>query len=200
MNWEPIIPSVVGGMLTGTFAITAQFFATRWTYNNNARLGQRQQQKRIRAILQAIKNDFEIAHEIYHRKAGKFLQQLPDGQPYFQFFKEPNSWLIVYPNHTEIVGQLNDQELSKAIMLAYYEAKYVIDGLQVNNWYLERILEMNKLRAEGPNAYVSANYDNYKKTLVEFAPGLKKGNHVFKASIENVSQQIDRYLSKHSEE
>jgi hypothetical protein len=200
MNWEPIIPSIVGGLLTGTFAITAQFFATRWTYNNNTRLGQRQQQKRTKAILQAIRIDFEIAYEIYYRKAGKFVEQLPDGQPYFQFFKEPESWLIVYPNHTEVVGQLNDPELSKAIMLAYYEGKYVIDGLQVNNWYLERIIEMNKLRAEGPNSYVDANYPNCRDTLVKLAPGLKKGNHVFKASIENVSQQIDRYLSRDSEE
>src|SRR5437667_8434743 len=104
-DWHAFIPAVVGGLIAGGFAITAQIVATNRTYKNNARLARTQNQKRINSILQAIKYEFEIAYEIYYRKAGKHLEELPDGKPYMSYFSVPEKWLIVYPNHTDIVGR-----------------------------------------------------------------------------------------------
>ena len=198
IDWHTLIPGLVAGLLTGGFAILAQFFATLWTYENNMRLAGIQSQKRMTAILQAIKYDFEVAYEIFYRKAGKELEKLEDGKPFRNYFSVPDKWLIVYPNHTEIIGQMDDKDLCKAIIQTYNEANYVIDGMRVNNWYLDRLTEYQKRVAENlPGDHARMNLQSYEKLLVDFAPGLKEGNKKLKEWKDTLSAKIDNYLASH---
>jgi len=187
-DWHRFIPAIVGGVIAGGFAITAQIVATTRTYKNNTRLARIQNQKRINAILQAIRYEFEIAYEVFHRKAGQHLEKLADGQPYMSYFSVPEKWLIVYPNHTEIVGQIDDKELCRAIVQTYNEANYVIDGMKVNNWYLDRIRECDQM---------NRSTANFQTRLKEYAPGLKIGNQKLKEQRDNLFAKIDKYLESH---
>src|SRR5437870_1324957 len=93
-DWHTFVPAISGGVIAGGFAITAQIVATTRTYNNNARLARTQNQKRINAILQAIRYEIEIACDIYYRKAGRHLEQLQDGKPYNTYFSLTEKYLI----------------------------------------------------------------------------------------------------------
>jgi hypothetical protein len=206
INWTPLMPLIpsmvggfIGGLTGGGFAVLAQFFATRWNYKNNARLAQNQSQKRINAILQAIKFEFEIACDIYYRKAGEHLEKLQDGQPYSIYFLVPEKWLIVFPNHTEVVGQIDDKELCKAIIDTYYQANYVIDGMKVNNWYLDKVTELRKVVARGGlgNA-ATESLLHYETQHREFASGLKEGSRKLKQWRDALGDSIEKYIAAHA--
>jgi hypothetical protein len=187
-DWHSFVPAIVGGLITGSFAISAQFFATSQTFKNNARLARNQSQKRINATLQAIRYEFEIGYDIFHRKAGKHLETLPDGQACMVRFSVPDQWLIVYPNQTEIVGQIDDKDLCKAIIYAYNEANYVLDGMKINNWYLDQLMERQK---------ANMTTLHYEQHLRDYSPKLKIGNQKLKEQRDNLFVKIDKYLECH---
>src|SRR6266446_6219831 len=111
MNWNPLIPSLVGGLITGTFAILATWF----TYRHNVRLNKKQQQRRINGTLRAIRYEMEIAGMLYMQKGGGAVEKLEAGKPYQSYFSLTEDYFIVYPKNTDIVGQLEDPELCKTI-------------------------------------------------------------------------------------
>jgi hypothetical protein len=194
--WNPLVPSIVGGLIAGTSAILATWF----TYKHNARLAQKQHQKRINGLLLAIRYEFEVATDLYYRKAGSLLEKLEDGKPYLHYFSLSEKYFIVYPSNTEIIGQIDDKDLCRAIIETYNTANYVLEGLKVNNWYLDRRSEFKRLLGQHPSAsgaYVSTNISSLERHLVEYAPGLKKGNLVLKGQKEDLFAKIDSYLACH---
>jgi len=196
-DWHILIPSTVGGLVTGTFAILATWF----TYKHTIRLHQRQQQKKLNGLLMAIRYEIDIAIDILQRKAGHLLDKLEEGKPYLNYFSLSGEYFIIYPNNTELIGQIDDRELCKAIIETYNTANYAIEGLRVNNWYLERLSDFRKLQGQHSNAnYISTNIQSLEKHLVEYAPALKKGNQVLKEQKQNLLSRIGDYLKRHGYE
>jgi hypothetical protein len=181
----------LGGLITGSFAVGATWL----TYWHNRRLNQTQQQKRINGLLSAIRNEVEIAGDIYRRKAGNALEMLPDGKPFYSYVSLTESFFIVYPNNTGTVGQIPDRELCKAIIETYNTANYVIEGLRVNNWYLDRVSKWRQMAETSHHARMSI--PEVEKRLVDYAPGLKQGNIALKQHINGLIARIDDYLPSH---
>lgn len=194
--WIPLLAALVGGLM----ATFAQFCATRWNYAHNAKLAQQQKQNRINGLLVAIRNEFEVAGKIFQRKAGQFLEKVPAGQPYMMYASLTAQYFIVYPNNTDMVGQLNDETLCKAIIETYAAADYMTEGLRINNWYLDQYKEYNQLRAENlPSDYATKHFESTKKSLVDFVPDLKKAFAEFVERQETLLAQINSYLISHQD-
>lgn len=197
-TWHALISSTIGGLIAGTFAILAQIVATRRTYKHNARLAGIQQQKKINGILQAIRYEFAVASDIYQRKAGNLLDKLEAGKPYHVYFCCEERYFLVYPNNTEIIGQIDDKDLCRTIIEAYNTANYVLEGMHVNNWYLDKLCEFRELQSKGPaTGHVNENLRNYEQHLIDYAPGLKQGNQRLKEQRESLLARIDKYLESH---
>ena len=192
-NWSSLIPSIIGGLIAGTFAIVATWF----TYRHNLTLNQIQQQRKINGFLMAIRNEVEIAHDIYRRKAGNVIEKVADGKPCLTYFSVTEKYFIVYPNNTEIVGQVNDPDLCKAIIDVYNTANYVMDGLRVNNWYLDKRSEYGRQNLNHTDGGVRLNIKTVEEHLVSYAPGLKQGNTVLNQKVDNLFAKIDDYLQHH---
>jgi len=145
-NWSPLVPSALGGLITGFFAVVATWV----TYRNNRKLNQAQHQRKINGLLGAIRNEVEIGYMVYRQKAGEQIEALPEGKPCMKRFELTQEYFIVYPNNTEIVGQTDDPELCKAIIDAYNMMNYTKDTLGVNNWYLDTLLDSKVQRSSHP--------------------------------------------------
>ncbi len=50
------------------------------------------------------------------------------------YFSLTERYFIVYPNNTELVGQIGDEELSKAIVVTYNRGNFLIELFRINNW------------------------------------------------------------------
>ena len=96
--------------------------------------------------------------------------------------------LAVSVSWWRLVGQIDDKELCMAVAHTYYEANYVIDGMKVNNWYLDRIMECEQM---------NRSTANFQTRLKEYAPGLKIGNQKLKEQRDNLFAKIDKYLESH---
>lgn len=188
---------LIGGLAT----VAGGWLATIWTHKRNLDLHMFQQQKQIHGILRAIRNELEVLGDIYRMKAGAGLAATKDGEPYQVYFSLTEKYFIVYPNNTEIVGQIDDPELCKAIVVTYNKANFLLEAFRINNRYLDKLSELNKIQAVQQMAvtpYVQNNLVATRERLAAHAGQLKLGDADFKRETESLLAKIDNYLSNHT--
>src|SRR5579859_4511740 len=176
MNWAPLLPSTVGGLIGGGFAILATF-ATYW---HNSNLLKKQKRSRVNGILRAIKYEFELLGQEFQKKAGDLLDKLEDGKPYNVYFLLTQDYFIIYPRNTEVVGQIDDAQLCKAIVVTYNKANLFIEALRVNNWHLEKLSEFQKMNV----GILQGDIERLRQTLIAAAPQLKEAHRDLKHQTE----------------
>jgi len=76
------------------------------------------------------------------------LEKLEEGKPHTVYFSmiETGKYFIVYPHNTEIVGQIDDPELCKAIIITYNKANFLIESFRINNWSLDKLSEFGGVK------------------------------------------------------
>ena len=142
-------------------------------------------QKRVNGVLRAIQYELEILDEYYAITSGKHLAALKEGQAYNVYFSLTEKYFIVYPNNTEIVGQIDDPELCKAIVRTYNMANFLLEMYRINNWYLERCFSGHMTEQQTD------------KKLIEHAPSLKRADADLKSETSVLLAKINGYLAKH---
>jgi len=182
VDWHPIVPSVVGGLIGGMFALLGGWLA----YGYNRRLNENQKRKRIDGVLQAIRCELEILGQFYKQSAGGLLDQIKDGEPFDTYFSLKQQYFIVYPNNTEIVGQIEDGELVKSIVVTYNTANFLIESYLINNQYLDK--------QQGEPGYFSG----LRASRIRQAAIIKQVQATLIRETDNLIAKIDAYRVSHS--
>jgi hypothetical protein len=152
IDWNSLMSAIIGGLIAGIFAIWAGILAGNQAHSNNLKLDKIQLRKKIDGILQAIRYELEIQGQIYKQGAGGQLENLKDGQPFDVYFSLKQQYFIVYPNNTDLVGQIDESDLVKAIVVTYNTANFLIESYLINNWYLDRQRELQGLTTQSLTA------------------------------------------------
>jgi hypothetical protein len=187
--WQPIIPSVVGGMLTGSVALLGIWL----TYKNNLRLNARQKQSRINGILHAMRYELQVVNELYNEGHGGNLEALKEGEAFTRIVEVSDNYLCIYPNNTEIVGQIDDKDLCRAIIATHHKASALNDRFKINNFALMHLKEVCT-----PAAYMDpAKPQLIKEELIKMAVTLKRAHSDLNQESVNLIRKIDEYLLAH---
>ena len=188
--WDSFSAALIGSIIGGGFVL----LGVSREHKNNLKLHEFQRRKRIDGVLRAIRYELEILGQIYQQKAGSLVEKLEDGKPYMVYFSLTEKYFIVYPNNTEIVGQIDDSELCKAIVVTYNKANFLLESFRINNWYLDRLSDFQKLRAENVmDNYVTTNINSLQQKLIEWAPQLKQAHNDLGRETENLFAEIDNF-------
>jgi hypothetical protein len=186
-DWNSLIAAIIGGLIGGGFAIWAGILAGNQTHKNNLKLDEFQKRKKIDGILQAIRYELEILGQIYKQEAGGHLETLKDGQTFDVYFSLKQQYFIVYPNNTDVVGQIEDSDLVKAVVVTYNTANFLIESYLINNWYLDRQKESQGMLAQG---ILTAN-------RIKQAAILKTVHAKLISETDNLLSKIDDYRQRH---
>lgn len=178
--------AIIGGLIAGGFAIWAGILAGNQAHRNNLKLDEIQKRKKIDGVLQAIRCELEISGQIYKQQAGGLLENLKDGQTFDVYFSLKQQYFIVYPNNTDVVGQIEDGDLVKAIVVTYNTANFLIESYLINNWYLDRQRELQGLTT----SVLSAN--RIKQAVI-----LKAVHAHLISETNNLLAKIDNYRFRH---
>ena len=186
-DWNSLIAAIIGGLIGGGFAIWAGILAGNQTHKNNLKLDEFQKRKKIDGILQAIRYELEILGQIYKQEAGGHLESIKDGQTFDVYFSLKQQYFIVYPNNTDVVGQIEDSDLVKAVVVTYNTANFLIESYLINNWYLDRQKESQGMLAQG---ILMAN-------RIQQAAILKTVHAKLISETDNLLAKIDDYRQRH---
>jgi len=196
--WSSFGSAIIGGLIGGGFAIWAGHQAHR----NSLKLDQVQGQEKIDGILQAIRCELVILGEVYGQQAGGMLEELREGEPFNVSFSLTEKYFIVYPNNTDVVGQIEDPDLVKAIVVTYNKANFLIEMFRINNLYIEQRRELldthNQTLLEGSQLAIRTNIATLEKRRIEHAALLKKVHKDLDTETTRLLKQIDDYRQHRS--
>jgi len=137
MEWTNVISAfasaITGGVIGGGFAVIAANLA----HKNNLHLQKEAQQKMIDGILRGIRDELQILGQIYDQNTGGELEKAAEGEPFWTYFLLSDRYLVVYPNNVNVVGHIDDPDLSKAIVVTYNTATALIAAFRINNSYID---------------------------------------------------------------
>ena len=179
------------GIIIGALAtVLGGLFATHWAYKRNVDLHQMQQQSKINGLLRAIRCELEILAELYQKTGGGSLGALKPGEPFLSTMTISERYFMVYPNNTNIVGQIDDSELVKQIVMTYNLAIALQDAFKVNNQYYKELLEAQK------HGCSWAEEQQFKAKMVEWAElFLKQADADLRTHATRLRGMIDAYLA-----
>jgi hypothetical protein len=177
-----------GAVVGGLFAVGAAYQSHRY----NLTLERQRTQETIDGILQAIRIEWQVMLKEYEW-LGERLAEVKQGETFTYFFKITRDYFIVYPNNTSIVGQINDAELCRQIVVAYTRASTFIDAIEVNNANVERLREF-----ETHCATVTLDASTrHQMRMIEFVPLLRQAYQELKQDAEKLTKAIDNYRQRH---
>ncbi|HWQ90821.1 MAG TPA: hypothetical protein VN673_04060 [Clostridia bacterium] len=160
------------------------------SYILSLRSDKKQKQKQINAVLRAIRYELEILSGYYDRTSGGLLAKVKEGEPHLTYFVLGEEYFIVYPNNTEIVGQIDDAELCKAIVGTYNKANFLREGFRINNLILD---QGKNAEGDGRENLPSVIFEK----LVQSASILKTIDADLKQETKNLYAKMDSYLRNH---
>jgi hypothetical protein len=187
------MPALLGlfGIIVGALAtVLGGLIATHWAHKRNVDLHRLQQQSKIDGLLRAIRCELEILAELYQKTGGGSLGALKPGEPFLSTMTISERYFMVYPTNTDIVGQIDDWELVKQIVMTYNLAIALQDAFKVNNQYYTELLEAQK------HGCSWAEEQQLKVRMVEWAElFLKQADADLHTHATRLRGMIDAYLA-----
>jgi len=133
----PVCAAFVGAIAGGVFVLIGGWLAGRQSHSNNLEHARIQKNHHINGVLLAIHSELVVLKKYYMANSGAMLEALKEGENYNTYFSLNQKYFIVYPNNTDIVGQIEDEGLVKSIVITYNAGNFLIESYGINNWYLD---------------------------------------------------------------
>ena len=199
IDWHPVVPSIIGGLIGGGFA----FWGGWRAYKYNLKHSEIQKQKKIDGVLQSIRYELEILGQVYKAQAGGLLEKQKDkaGEPFSVHFSLTEKYFIVYPNNTDVVGQIDDPDLVKSIIVTYNKANFLIEMFRINNLYLGQQTEIEKMGLMTVDTLMLRQMNiplqNLRNRLVEHKQLLIQSHMDLVTETDNLLAKISDYRKRH---
>jgi hypothetical protein len=138
------LPGLLGILVGALTSVLGGLIATHLAHKRTVDLHRTQKQSKINGLLRAIACELEILGELYQKTGGGSLGALKPGEPFLSNMTISERYFTVYPNNTDMVGQIDDSDLVKQIVMTYNLAITLQDAFKVNNQYYRELLEAQK--------------------------------------------------------
>ena len=178
----PLVAAFVGAIIGGLFALGAVIL----THRHNLKLDEIQKQKSINGVLRAIFYELDTLGKFYSQQAGALIEKLKQDEHFNRYFLLREKYFIVYPQNTDIVGQIRDKDLVSAIVRTYSCANFLLEMYNINNEYLKK---------KGTAVYDDLIMLN--KNRAEHTPLLKEMHNILKSETASLLKMIEQYLAEH---
>lgn len=171
--------AVIGGLVTGYFTHKA----TKDSFTNQLEQGDKNEERLIMGLLQAIHDEIESIFERYQDTMGVRLESLKDGEPVALYYPLVSDFFAVYNGNTFLIGRIRDHDLRKQIIKTYTLAKGIVDSFRLNNDFVAKLDMANKIFEEtGSDVHKNQLHAHY-LALVDYAKTLKEAHLKLKQEV-----------------
>ena len=181
-----ITGAIVGGLITGFFAIKA----TTKSFEHQKEHADENEKKLIMGLLQAIHDEMETINERYQETMGAKLESLSDGEALDYYYPLVSDYFTVYNGNSFLIGRIPDNDLRKQIIKTYTMAKGMVDSLRLNNDLVGKSEHSNKIFEETQLEVHKQHTIAHLASLVDYANTLKSTHSDLKKEIYNLLREL----------
>ncbi|MGD0399973.1 MAG: hypothetical protein ABSC04_13760 [Syntrophobacteraceae bacterium] len=180
--------ALIGGLTTGTFAL----ISTQKAHRNQLKQVAQNEEKIIKALLQALHDELETVFDRYQEAIGSMLESLKDGEPLLMYYPLVSDFFTVYNGNSFLIGRISDNDLRKQIIKTYTLAKGMADSLRMNNDLNQKYEYWHQIFQESQSEVHKQKVIAHFGVLIEYAKKLKIGHQQVKTE----AAQLLRSLRK----
>ena len=174
--WPALVGAIVGGALTGYFALRA----TDKAHRQQMDLQDDNRKKLINGFLQAVHDEVETLWESYQTGVGVQLEALSEGYALLMYYPVTQDYFTVYTTNGYLIGHVTDPDLRRLIVQVYSKARGLIDSYRMNNEFVGKIEHWQLMLSEGPNEHYQRNRDAYLNNAQQYARRLRQSHDELK--------------------
>jgi hypothetical protein len=174
MNWQTLMSTLVGALLT--------FSAILFTQALEIRKQRRAHAKLVDALLQGLHDEVTGLLELARTGAARPIEAITEGKTYEGLFTASQDYFTVYHANAAWVMQIDDASLRREVIQTYMRAKVLLDTVCMNRLYLERYHYLQSTFLKTKDASVQKEAEEYHLTLVYTAAQLKRVDAAFKSA------------------
>jgi hypothetical protein len=98
--------------------------------------------QKLRGVILGIQAELEVIWEVYRIEMEPEISNLREGEGIWTTLPMYEQYFTVYESNCELIGQVPDDELRKAIIRAYMMAKSLVNAHKLNNQFIANHTEL----------------------------------------------------------
>ena len=184
--YAALIGAVIGGLLTGRFALRAQKQAAE----DQRQRDQETEQRAVKGTLRAIAAELRVFKSDNCDKLQKILkerQKLRESPLPLAMTRTEQNYCTVFESNAGALGRINDAKLREDIVRVYGHVKGLVDILNANSRDFEHW--RNIPAGTSPDKLAAC------MNLAELEPGIRDGVSVLQCQLDEVLKKIEEYLN-----
>ena len=178
---QSLLYSIVGGLLSGAFALLAAWIGIRAILKQEADRRNYERQAQQSALANALAADIKALWDRYLLVMGNTLDATPEGKFDTCAVLLTESYFAVFDSNADKVGLL-DEEAAAAVVQAYQHAKGFVDSIRTWNGILE--------------CYTSQPPQKTQHEALEYWDGLREEHKRLKEMKEDVLTRLAKYARR----
>ena len=190
IDWETIVPAIVGGLIVGACMIAVIVIQHKHDMEreilHDAIL--------IEGFVHAALAEIETLWDSYQGLAGKRLELLERGKPFLYIYPMTEDYFSVYTANAFLVGRIKDIRLRKAIVETYTRARWLIDSYRINNDMVQRYNQLDLMRQDSESRDLVNMIWSQEQSLIKYAPKLLEMHKLTKTSIEHLFMIVKKEM------
>jgi len=188
---QPAFIALVGALVGGGCAIYGVYV----THENNLKEHEIKEENEVRNFLKAIHSEILTIWERYSNTYKVEVDGIRDGQWLNYIYPIKQDYFTVYNNNTHLLGKIQNNDLRKRIVVAYTQAKGLIDSLVSNNESLEEYNMASWEYQREQSSISEAHMYALKHVLLNYAPKIKEQSIELEKNIRDLIKDIDGHTS-----
>jgi hypothetical protein len=185
-SWITIIASILGSIVGGGIAGFFTLQGVKKAHQHDLEKQKKDREALVKSLLQSLHDEIETLWETYMKGIGVKLEALSDNQPFLLYYPVTQEYFTVYTGNSFLIGQIDNNDLRKAIIATYTKARGLIDSYRFNNDLLQKYEYWSFLFQETKNSQHATNRDAYRDSLIKYAKDLKESHSELKEDANNV--------------
>ena len=193
MGWisfgAALLGAIVGGTIAGYFALRA----TQKSHENQQEQSDKNEEKIISGLLQAIHDEIETVFDHYQESMGVRLESLDEGHGLAYYYPIFSDFFTVYNGNSFLIGRIPNNDLRKQIIKTYTLSKGMVDSFRMNNDLVSKWEFSEKLYAESQQEVHKNQAIAHYAALINYAKTLKESHKVLKQEVNNLLRELRKH-------
>ncbi len=188
--FSPFLSALLGALVGGLFALMGVAYAHSLTLKRD----QGKEDNLILSFKRMIKTEIKVLWSRYQTTIGIELEELREGQPLLSSLIFDGNYFVVYDNNSQVIGKLNDCQLSEKIVSVYTSAKGLLNLYQINNGILAEYAEFmfeNHVAKKMYSSNVNVRERHLLDKLKVHTKQLKEDHSQLKVQIEDLLRSLE---------
>lgn len=167
-DFNSLVSALSGSLIGGIFVLFGVWIKEY--------LDKKRDKQKVKNIIKGISIEINTIWDMYINRVGTLLEELSDEEMFGYIYPVNQDYFTVYSNNADLIGSIENKNISNSIIKIYTMAKGLIDSFQLNNQMLEKVEEY-----ENTNNEFKYTYEDI---LRKYSTNLKKLHYDLKKEIE----------------